>query len=177
MKQESSDGSAEMPYSNSDPAPDVLEWRAGLRTSILALDVGDRRIGLASSDPTGLLASPAGVIQRTTLERDVELVMAAVEEHEAGRVVVGLPVNMSGSEGPQALKTREFAEAVAERGLQVEMWDERLTTVEATRMLEERGMKRKRIGRHIDEMAATLILEGYLLSMRARKRNSRGDQP
>jgi len=131
---------------------------------ILALDVGDRRIGIACSDPTGLLASPVGVYRRTGLERDLDHLASVAAEYEADRIVVGLPVNMNGSEGAQAEKTRAFAEALRSRGLRVEFWDERLTTVEATRMLQERGMRRKRIDSVVDELAATLILDGYLLS-------------
>ncbi|HZT96766.1 MAG TPA: Holliday junction resolvase RuvX [Chloroflexota bacterium] len=138
------------------------------RNSILALDVGDRRIGLASSDPMRVLASPGGVIVRSTLERDLEQVLAAIEEHEIGTVVVGLPFNMGGSEGTQAQKTRKFAAALASRGVAVELWDERLTTVEAIRILEDQGMKRKRIRRHVDEVAATLILDAYLRSLGSR---------
>ncbi len=137
----------------------------GNHTAILALDVGDRRIGVACSDPTALLASPIGVIHRTHLDRDVAQVQAAVEEYSAGTVVVGLPVNMNGSEGPQAEKTRVFADALIAAGLRVELWDERLTTVEATRMLQERGVKRQQIDKRVDEIAATLILEGYLRSL------------
>jgi len=141
----------------------------------LALDVGDRRIGVACSDPTGLLASPVGVIHRTTLEQDLAKVMAAVEECTAGTVVVGLPVNMNGSEGSQAEKTRSFAGALKSAGLQVELWDERLTTVEATRMLQDRGVKRRHIDKRVDEIAATLILEGYLRSRGPRRQSTAAD--
>lgn len=119
---------------------------------------------MACSDPTGLLATPVGVYQRVDLLRDTERIQAIACEEDAGKVVVGLPINMSGSEGLQAEKSREFAAALIERGLDVDLWDERLTTVEATRMLQERRMKRKRIDRHVDALAATLILEAYLLS-------------
>jgi putative Holliday junction resolvase len=129
---------------------------------VLALDVGDCRIGLACSDPTGFLASPIGVYRRSDLASDVEYIANLVQERQAGRVVVGLPVNMNGSEGSQAEKTRAFAEALTARGLVVDLVDERLTTVEAIRMLQEQGMKRKRIEHHVDEAAATLILEAYL---------------
>ena len=134
---------------------------------ILALDVGDRRIGIAASDPTGLLASPVGVYRRRDLEHDLDYITQLAQDQEAGFIVVGLPINMNGSEGPQAEKTRQFADALAARGVSVDFWDERLTTVEATRMLQERGLRRKRIDLIVDELAATLILEGYLLSRRA----------
>ena len=146
-------------------------------TSVLALDVGDRRIGLACSDPTGLLASPVGVIHRTELDQDVARVLAAVEEYSVGTVVVGLPINMNGSEGLQAEKTRAFAKVLISTGLHVELWDERLTTVEATRMLQERGLKRQTIDKRVDEIAATLILEGYLMSRGPRGSMSPGEAP
>jgi putative Holliday junction resolvase len=130
---------------------------------IMALDVGDRRIGIACSDPTGMLASPVGVYRRHELDRDIKYLRALAEERGASLVVIGLPVNMNGSEGSQAEKTRAFGEALAMKGVGVEYWDERLTTVEATRMLRERGMRQKRIDSLVDELAATLILEGYLL--------------
>lgn len=134
---------------------------------ILALDVGDRRIGIASSDPTGTLATPVGVYRRSgTLRADLDYIVAAARDEEAQLTVVGYPINMNGSEGPQAEKTRAFAAALAERGLAVELWDERLTTVEATRMLRERGLRPKRIDQIVDELAATLILESYLLNRR-----------
>jgi putative Holliday junction resolvase len=126
--------------------------------------VGDKRIGIACSDPTGFLPSPLGVYRRASLAADLDHIVSLAGEREARIIVVGLPINMNGSEGPQADKTRMFAEALAKRGLTVELWDERLTTVEATRMLQERGMKRQVIDRHVDELAATLILEGYLLT-------------
>jgi putative holliday junction resolvase len=142
----------------------LLNLEPPSRSRILALDVGDRRIGLACSDPSGFLASPVGVYRRTHPDVDLDYIERLADENEAAVIVVGLPINMNGSEGPQAEKTRNFAAALAARGLTVELWDERLTTVEATRMLQEQGMKRQRIDRHVDELAATLILEGYLLS-------------
>jgi len=146
------------------------------RSRVLALDVGDRRIGLACSDPTGVLATPAGVYRRSNgpddLATDLDRIVDLVEERQAAAVVVGLPINMDGSEGPQARKTRAFADNLAQRGLKVVLWDERLTTVEATRTLQDQGVKRKRIDRHVDELAATLILEGYLLSQGPKHRLS-----
>jgi putative Holliday junction resolvase len=141
-----------------------------LMARILGLDVGDRRIGLALSDPTGFLASPLGIYVRRNQIEDTAYIMAVVQEHEVERVVIGLPCNMNGSEGPQAGKTREFARALAAAGLDVELWDERLTTVEATRLLQERGIKRRRIEQKIDEVAATLILDSYLRSRETRER-------
>lgn len=129
--------------------------------------MGDRRIGVAVSDPTGWLASPVEVYQRRDLEVDIRHVLDLVAEHEANAVVVGLPKNMNGSEGPQAEKTREFADALVSRGLVVSLWDERLSTVEVTRRMTEGRGKRRSHGRSgsrqwVDAEAAALILQTYL---------------
>lgn len=136
-----------------------------LRT--IGLDVGDRRIGVAISDPTGWLASPVEVYHRRDLKGDVQHVLDLVNEHEANAVVVGLPKNMNGSEGPQAEKTREFADALIAQGLVVSLWDERLSTVEVTRRMAEGRGKRRGHGRSgsrqwVDAEAAALILQAYL---------------
>lgn len=135
---------------------------------LLGLDVGDRRIGVAVSDPTGSLATPVEVYHRKGLERDVQHVADLAEELEVGGVVVGLPKNMNGTEGPQAEKTRAFAEALQGHVPRVVLWDERLSTVEATRRMMERGKRGKRIREKIDEEAAALILETYLDHIRMR---------
>jgi putative holliday junction resolvase len=136
---------------------------------LLGLDVGDRRIGIAASDPTGSLASPVEVYHRRSTEVDVQHVLDLVGEYEASGVVVGLPKNMNGSEGPQADKTREFAEALQTSGLVVSLWDERLSTVEATRRLVEQRHKRRGIQDRIDSEAAALILQTFLDHVRIRE--------
>jgi putative Holliday junction resolvase len=129
---------------------------------ILALDVGDRRVGIAATDPSRTLASPLETYQRSSEGADIAHVknLAAIEN--ASLVVVGLPVNMDGSEGSQAEKTRKFAESLAQAGLAIQLWDERLTSVEATRRLRDLGYKPKDIARRVDELAAVLILEDYM---------------
>lgn len=129
---------------------------------LLGLDVGDRRIGVAVSDPTGSLATPVEVYRRRDRASDVRHVLTLVRELEASGIIVGLPTNMNGTEGPQAEKTRDFARSLAEAGLTVSLWDERLSTVEATRRLVEAGRKGKSIRQRIDSEAAALILESYL---------------
>jgi putative holliday junction resolvase len=136
---------------------------------LLGLDVGDRRIGVALSDPTGLLATPLEVYTRRGIDEDMRHIAGLVREHETQGVVVGLPVNMNGTEGPQAAKTREFAEGLASAGLDVLMWDERLSTVEAERRMAESGRRKKRGGPlRSDAEAAAVILETYLDYIRGR---------
>ena len=129
---------------------------------LLGLDVGDRRIGVAVSDPTGSLASPVEVYYRRGPKQDIDHVASLLQEYEATGIVVGLPKNMNGSEGPQAEKTRDFAQALGDRGVSVSLWDERLSTVEATRRMVEQRHKRRGIQQRIDAEAAALILQTYL---------------
>jgi putative Holliday junction resolvase len=130
---------------------------------VLGLDVGDRRIGVAVSDETGLLASPLRTLERVGPKKDLRAVAALVREHGAAGIVVGLPRNMDGSIGPQAEKVRSFAEALKPLArVPVQYWDERLTTVEAEQILIERDVSRQRRKGLVDQVAAVLILQGYL---------------
>lgn len=131
---------------------------------IMSVDFGDARTGLAMCDKTEFLASPVGVIHEKRFEHAVQKVAAAVIENKAEAVIVGLPLNMNGSEGPRAELCREFAAKLAENGVSVpiRMWDERQTTVSATGFLNQtdtRGKKRKEV---IDAVAAVIILDSYL---------------
>ncbi|GAC1512104.1 MAG: Holliday junction resolvase RuvX [Chloroflexota bacterium] len=133
---------------------------------LFGLDVGDRRIGVAVSDPTGSLARPVEVYQRRDDERDVQHMVDLAGDYEASGFVIGLPKNMNGSEGPQAEKTRQFADALTSQGIGVALWDERLSTVEATRRMVEQRHKRRGIQQRIDSEAAALILQTYLDHLR-----------
>lgn len=136
---------------------------------LLALDVGDRRIGIAVSDPTGLLATPVEVYVRRGKDADVAHLRSAADEYDAEGFIVGLPVNMNGSEGPQAAKTRDFAGALGAAGYPVLLWDERLSTVEAERRMAEAGRKKRRGAvMRSDAEAAAVILETYLDALRQR---------
>ena len=130
---------------------------------IMAVDFGDARTGLAICDKTELLASPVGVIHEKRFEHAVEKVAAAAAENRAEAVIVGLPLNMNGSEGPLAELCRNFAEQLSSRvNVPVRMWDERQTTVSAAGYLNQtdtRGKKRKEV---IDAVAAVIILDSYL---------------
>jgi putative Holliday junction resolvase len=130
---------------------------------ILGVDLGDARTGLALSDPTGFLASAVGTVREHALERVANAVAKAAKEHGAEKIVVGYPKNMNGTEGPRAEKTSEFARLLREvSGLEVILWDERYSTLSATRYMNEtntRGQKRKD---NIDSLSAQIILQSYL---------------
>ncbi|MBQ1433775.1 MAG: Holliday junction resolvase RuvX [Ruminococcus sp.] len=137
---------------------------------ILAVDYGDARTGIAVSDNSEFLASPVGTIKEYNAERLAQKVADISREQNAGEIIVGLPINMNGTEGPRAEKCREFGDML--RGLvdvEVKMWDERSTTVTAHQFLNEtnvRGKKRKAV---VDTVAATVILESYLAYRRNKK--------
>jgi len=129
----------------------------------LALDVGDKTIGVAASDELGWTAQPVRTIRRSNLAVDLDDLARIVEERQPARIVIGMPLNMDDTEGPRALKTRRFAERVAERfGLPIVLWDERLTTWEAERMLREMNVDARRRREVIDTVAAVVILKSYL---------------
>ncbi len=129
--------------------------------TILGLDVGEKRIGVALAE--GLLAIPVTVIDRRVEETDMEMIMALVEEYRAERIVVGLPRLMNGNIGTQAEEILSFCGALAEHvDIPVDTWDERLSTVTAERLLIDTGMKRKKRKGKIDAIAASVILQAYL---------------
>lgn len=133
------------------------------RSRTLALDVGERRIGLAIADELGMLASPLGVVQRG--EGDLQRILESATAQGATLVVIGLPMGLSGREGPQAATVRAFAETLASASgdtLDIVFWDERLTSAMAERALEAQGRKKNRRSGEIDAMAAAFILQGYL---------------
>jgi putative holliday junction resolvase len=130
---------------------------------ILALDVGRRRIGLAISDALGMTAQGLPTFERTNIRGDMARFRELVRKWEPRLLLVGLPLHMSGAEGRQAGYVREFAERVSrESGVPVELWDERLTTVEAHRVLKESGISIEKRARAVDRLAATILLESYL---------------
>jgi len=136
---------------------------------VLALDLGSRRIGLALSDPEGRLAFPEGALQRRDPQRDVEALCELCRERGVERVVVGLPLHLHGGESEGARQARRFAAALAEAtGVPVDTLDERWTTREAQRSLDEAGprsRKRRRRSREhgtVDAVAAALLLRTYL---------------
>jgi putative Holliday junction resolvase len=130
---------------------------------VAALDVGDARVGVAVCDELGLTVRGAGIVQRVGGQRDLDALAAVLRPLEPERLVVGLPLNMDGSEGKQASRVRAFGERVARHlGLPVDFWDERLTTVAAEETLREAGLSRDRRRALVDQEAAAIILESYL---------------
>ena len=131
---------------------------------ILALDVGDRRIGVALSDPLGMLASPLTTIERVTPDTAaaIDAVLALADEHAAAEILIGIPYLMSGRIGAQARVTLNFAEALANRArIPITHIDERLSSVQADRMLAQSGASKRDKGR-TDAAAAAVILQAYL---------------
>jgi putative Holliday junction resolvase len=134
-----------------------------------ALDFGRRRIGVAVTDAAAMGAHPLGVVERRSIKRDLEALAAMLRDREITTFVVGLPLNMNGSEGPAAHAARAFADRVAEAfGVKVEMFDERLTSIEAEERLKGMPVKRGARKPAIDAIAAAVILEGWIESAIAR---------
>ena len=130
--------------------------------TIAAIDYGKRRLGIAATDPSGLVAYPVGVIQRHSLKGDLAILSARLGELEANRVVVGLPLNMDGTSGPAAHAAEHFAQHLRDAtGLNVELHDERLSTFEAKQRLRVQSQRRRR-GAMVDALAAVVILESWL---------------
>lgn len=131
--------------------------------ALAGLDLGTATIGVAASDTRRQVASPVETIRRTKLNKDVAALMAVCASREIVGLVLGLPLNMDGSEGPRCQATRAFANNLTKvTDLPIAFWDERLSTVAAERALLEADMSRKRRGEVIDHVAASYILQGAL---------------
>ena len=134
---------------------------------IMAIDYGDARTGVAISDATGLLAGFTTVIHSRRAEQVTEELRKLIEQHKVDELVMGFPRNMDGTEGVRAELCREFAAKLGEAtGLPVVMWDERRTTVEAHNILSQHNYHGKKRKNTVDAVAASLILEGYLNSLK-----------
>lgn len=131
---------------------------------ILGIDLGDKKIGLALSDPLGWTAQGLGVItSKGSINADIATINEYVKHYEVEKIIIGLPLNMDGSSGPHAEKARAFAEQLSHKlNIPVEMIDERLTTVAAEKLLLEADLSRAKRKKVIDKMAAVLILQIYL---------------
>jgi putative Holliday junction resolvase len=130
---------------------------------VLGLDVGSRRIGVAVSDPLGITAQGLQTLQRRNKRYDFEQLQHVIQEYDVREIVVGLPLRMSGAEGIQSDKMQVFAEDLRKRfRLPVHLWDERLTSAEANRLLRETDLSIEKRGKAVDRMAAVLILQGWM---------------
>ena len=134
----------------------------------LGLDIGDKRIGVAISDPEQILASPLSTIIRDNEEEAIDAIVQLVDKHEVQRIVVGLPYSLDGSIGHQANKVMAFVEKLSRHTkVKIETQDERLSSVAAERLLVEAKTKRHSLKQRRDAAAAAFILQGYLDSLRA----------
>ena len=137
------------------------------RGRVLGLDVGSKRIGVAISDPLGITAQGLETIQRQNKRVDFATLADLIRQYQVVEIVVGYPLRMSGAEGVQAEKMQRFAKELRERfQLPVHLWDERLTSAEANRLLRETEMSIRRRGQVVDQMAAVLILQSWMESRR-----------
>ena len=133
------------------------------RRRVLGLDVGSKRIGVAVSDPLGITAQGLETLQRENKRVDFERLAKLARQYDVSEIVVGFPLRMSGVEGVQAEKMQRFAQDLHERlGVEVHLWDERLSSAQANRLLRETEMSIKRRGEVVDQMAAVLILQSWM---------------
>lgn len=136
------------------------------KARILALDLGKKRIGLAISDPLGITAQGLPNLVRANKRTDLDALARLAREREVALFLMGNPLNMSGREGRQSGWVREFAEALERRtGLPVKLWDERLTTVEASRVLRASGIGIEKRAAAVDRLSAVILLQSYLDSL------------
>jgi putative Holliday junction resolvase len=137
-----------------------------VQSRILALDLGKKRIGLAISDPLGITAQGLPNLVRTRKRADLAALEQLVRERQVGLILLGNPINMRGDEGRQSAWVREFAEALEKRtGLPVKLWDERLTSVEANRVLRSSGISIQKRAAAVDRLSAVILLQSYLDSL------------
>ncbi len=134
---------------------------------VLALDVGDKRVGVAISDPSQLLARSLKTIRRKSNQEHFAAVARLAEEYEVEKVVVGYPRSLDGTTGEQAGKVERYAEGLSEvLNVPVVLWDERLSTVSAERLMREAGLRSEKRRERVDAVAAAVILQDYLDSQR-----------
>ena len=132
---------------------------------VMAIDYGDARTGIAVSDALGMIAGETFVITQWDPQALADTIVSEAKARDVGTLVLGLPRNMDGTEGPRAEKSRAMKALLEARGMTVVLWDERRTTVDAHRILRENGKKEKKHKATVDAVAAALILEGYLGSI------------
>ena len=136
------------------------------QSRILALDLGKKRIGLAISDPLGITAQGLPNLVRVNKRTDFAALEQILRERQVGLILMGNPINMRGDEGRQSGWVREFAQALEKRtGLPVKLWDERLTSVEAGRVLRSSGISIEKRAAAVDRLSAVILLQSYLDSL------------
>jgi len=141
----------------------VLSDRTATSHRVLGLDVGARRIGVAVSDPLGITAQGLETLHRKNKKHDFSHLHRVIRDYDVKEIVVGLPLRMSGAEGIQAEKIQAFADDLRRHfKLPVHLWDERLTSAEANRLLRETDLSIEKRGQAVDRMAAILILQGWM---------------
>ena len=153
----------------SDNVKTLSELREGLKKGqrLMGLDLGSKTIGLSLSDVTLTVATPLETIRRTKFSKDVARLLELAAQHEIGGFIVGLPINMDGSEGPAAQSARAFARNLQKlSAIPVAFWDERMSTAAVTRTLLEADASRARRAEVVDKMAAAYILQGALERLR-----------
>ena len=134
----------------------------------LCLDVGDKKIGVAVSDPFGKTAQPLTILQRQNFQKDCLAIAALLKEYEVKKMVIGLPLDLNSREGPQAKKVRFFKETLENflhqtgHEMEIELWDESFSSAEAEEILLEADLSRKKRKKVIDKLAAALILQSWL---------------
>jgi len=152
------DAESRRPYN-----PRVSEEKENSPHRVLGLDVGARRIGVAITDPLGITAQGLETLHRKNKKHDLSYFYRLIREYDVKEIVVGLPLRMSGAEGIQAEKIHAFAEDLRKHfKLPVHLWDERLTSAEANRLLRETDLSIEKRGKAVDRMAAILILQGWM---------------
>ncbi|MDD3831857.1 MAG: Holliday junction resolvase RuvX [Clostridia bacterium] len=130
---------------------------------IMALDIGDRRIGIALSDLLKIIANPLNVLVRTNLQSDIASILSTAKQQEVELIVCGLPISMNNTENEQSVKTRYFVDQLTQyTDIPIKFIDERLTTVSAQRVLIEGNVRREDRKNVVDKVAATIILQNYL---------------
>jgi putative Holliday junction resolvase len=158
--------------SSGKPSP-----KRGARKGVCALDLGAARVGVAVTDELGLLAHPRGALAARPRPALLAALKALVDEENIGRIIIGFPLDMRGTEGEAARRARETAQAIADAtACEVELFDERLTTVQAQRALTDSGLTGKKARARIDEASAVAILQAWL-DARAERRASRRGGP
>lgn len=142
---------------------DVLLPIRAKQKRILGIDGGTKTLGLALSDGLWMIASPFQTILRAKFHQDIAILKTIVQTHAIGVMVIGLPINMDGTEGPRCQSARQLRQNLAEHfDIPMVMWDERLSTAAVTRMMTQGDLSRKRRSELVDKLAASYILQGFL---------------